>query len=57
MANTKKPISRLRTKTIMIKLTDGEYTAVKEYCEERAMKFGAFARKLILEHIQGRGWN
>lgn len=54
MANTKKPNGRLRTKTIIIKLTDGEYKAVTEYCEERAMKFGAFARKLILEHIKGR---
>lgn len=53
MANTKKPTSRLRTKTIMIKLTESEYKTVKAYCEERAMKFGAFARKLILEHIQG----
>lgn len=51
MANTKKPIGRLRTKTIMIKLTDGEYKAVKEYCDKYTMKYGAFARSLIMEYI------
>lgn len=53
MANTKKPDGRLRKKTIIVKLTESEYKAVKNYCEDRTMKFGAFARKLILERIQG----